>query len=124
MCYITGVVFDNFLLVSDPFRQSLHQVNLADESVWRFPLTNKQLIYVVYDGVEMKMYLNEQTVVKRTMLNETASENITPRYASEGNSYLCLFILKHIYLLYGRLGRIKVLRKYCLAIVVTSSQPF
>ena len=86
MCYITGLVYDNFLLVSDPFRHSLHQINLADESVWRLPLTNKRLTYVVYDGVEMKMYLTERTVLKRTMLNETESENITPRYAAGGNS--------------------------------------
>ncbi|KAK2163956.1 hypothetical protein NP493_1439g00019 [Ridgeia piscesae] len=78
----SGVVYDNFLLVSDPFRHSLHQINLVDDSVWRYPLTNTRLTYVVYDGVEMKMYLNEYTVVKRTMLNEIESENITPRYAS------------------------------------------
>ena len=79
-------MYDNFLLVSDPFRQSVHQINLVDESVRRFPLTNRRLTSVVYDGVEMKMYLNEQTLVKRTKLNETESENITPRYASGGNS--------------------------------------
>ena len=89
-------MYDNFLLVSDPFRQSVHQINLADESVWRFPLTNKWLTYVVYDGVEMKIYLNEQTALKRTMLNETESENITPRYVSGGNFMMIIYFLDYV----------------------------
>ena len=38
--------------------------------------------------------------------------------------YFIMIILKSLFVLYGRLGRIKVLRKNGLAIVVTNSQPF
>ena len=80
------MVYNNFLLVSDPFRQSLHQINLADESVWRVPLASRRLTYVAYDGVDKRVYLNEQAFIQRRTLNETESENITPQYISEGNS--------------------------------------
>lgn len=83
---LLDLVYDNFLLVTDPFRQSLHQINLADESVWSFPLTSKRLTYVAYDTVEMKVYLSEHTVVQRANLNGTGIENITPRYVTQGNS--------------------------------------
>ena len=80
------MVYDNFLLVSDPFRQSVHQINLADESVWRVPLASSRLTYVVYDGVDKRVYLNQQTSIQRRKFNETENENFNPRYISGGNS--------------------------------------
>ena len=80
------MVYDNFLLVSDPFRQSVHQINLADESVWRVPLASSRLTYTAYDGVDKRVYLNEQTSIQRRKLSETESENLNPRYISGGNS--------------------------------------
>ena len=77
-------MYDNFLLVSDPMHESVQQINLADESVWRVPLDNSRLTYTVYDGVDKKVYLNEYTSIQRRKLNETESEDITPRYVSGG----------------------------------------
>ena len=77
---------DNFLLVSDPFRQTLHQLNVADESVWQMNLTRKKIIYVSYDPIEMKVYWSENRGIQRANLNGTGEENITPR--KRGNSYL------------------------------------
>ena len=75
-----GMVHDNFLFVSDPFRQSLFQINLADESVWRFPLTRRRVKYVAYDPVKTKVYWNENRFIQRADLNGTGEENITARY--------------------------------------------
>ena len=91
VCFVVllGTVSDNFLLVSDPFRQSLHQLNLADESVWTFSLTSKKINYVAYDPVEMKVYWVENRVIQRARLIGTGGENITPR--NQGNSYLYIW---------------------------------
>ena len=80
------MVYDNFLLVYDPFRHSVHQINLADESVGRVQLASSRLTDIAYDGVDMIIYLNEQTSIKRRKLNETETENITPQYISRGDS--------------------------------------
>ena len=79
----TGLAYDNFLLVSDPFRQSLHQVDLAHESVWRLPLTSQQLKYVDYDEVGMTLYGTDNKFIQRAALNGTQEEPITARY--QGN---------------------------------------
>ena len=71
------MVYDNFLFVSDPFRQSLHQINLADESVWRIPLTQRRVKYAAYDPVKTKVYWNENRFIQRADLNGTGGEYIT-----------------------------------------------
>ena len=80
------MVYDNFLLVSDPLHESVHQINLVDESVRSIPLASSRVNYIAYDRVDMRVYLNEQTSIRRRKLNETESENISPRYISGGNS--------------------------------------
>ena len=74
------MVHDNFLFVSDPFRQSLFQINLADESVWRFPLTRRRVKYVAYDPVKTKVYWNENRFIHSADLKGTGEEYVTARY--------------------------------------------
>ena len=67
---------DNFLLVADPFQESLYQINLANESIWRLPMRRQQFSYVAYDPVAEKLYWKVGRNISRTNLDGTAEEQI------------------------------------------------
>ena len=67
---------DNFLLVADPFQESLYQINLANESIWRLPMRRQQFSHVAYDPVAAKLYWRDYYYIRRAHLNGTAEEYI------------------------------------------------
>ena len=67
---------NNFLLVADPFQESLYQINLANESIWRLPTGRRQFSHVAYDPVAEKLYWREDYYIRRANLDGTAEEYI------------------------------------------------
>ena len=68
---------DNFLLVADTFQESLYQINLANDSIWRLPTRRRQFSHVAYDPVAEKLYWRVGNNIGRAHLNGTAEEYIT-----------------------------------------------
>ena len=67
---------DNFLLVADPFQESLYQINLANESIWRLPMRRQQFSHVAYDPVAEKLYWRVGNNIRRANLDGTAEEYV------------------------------------------------
>ncbi|KAI0225835.1 Mucin-like protein [Lamellibrachia satsuma] len=65
---------DNFLLVADPYQDSLYQINVVNDSIWRLPVHRQQFSHVAYDPVEGKVYWRVGDTIRRAYLDGTAEE--------------------------------------------------
>ncbi|KAK2190864.1 hypothetical protein NP493_66g06005 [Ridgeia piscesae] len=79
---IHGMAGDNYLLVADSYQQSLYQVNLANGSIWKLPVSryNHPFSHVEYDPVEETVYWKYSTTVTRTNLDGTISDRLAGGY--------------------------------------------
>ncbi|KAK2187861.1 hypothetical protein NP493_153g11080 [Ridgeia piscesae] len=62
---------DNFLLAADPYQGRFYQINLANGSVWRLPLSQSDISYVTYDPIETKLYWRSGRYIYRAHLDGT-----------------------------------------------------
>ena len=69
---------DDYLLVADSYQQSLYQVNLANGSIWKLPVSryNHPFSHVEYDPIEERVYWKYSTTVTRTNLDGTISDRL------------------------------------------------
>ena len=65
---------DNFLLVADPYQDSLYQINVVNDSIWRLPVRRQQFSHVAYDPVEGNVYWRVGSTITRAYLDGTAEE--------------------------------------------------
>ena len=75
MCVILlGTTVDDFLLVADPYHESLYQVNLVNETVWKLPVRRQQFSHVAYDPVDVKVYWRVGETITKANLDGTQEE--------------------------------------------------
>ena len=81
VCFLLGLVEDNFLLVVDTNNKSIHQIDLAGGSIWKIPLAEEMNypVGVAFNPTDTKLYWTDLRgdVIKRSNLNGTDEETIT-----------------------------------------------
>ncbi|KAI0233869.1 hypothetical protein LSAT2_015892 [Lamellibrachia satsuma] len=75
-----GMTPDNFLLVADPFQESLYQINLANDSIWKLPRIQHKFSHVAYDPVAEKVYWRVGKSTRRANLDGTTEEYLSGSY--------------------------------------------
>ena len=71
---VLGMTPDNFLLVADPYQESLYQINLANDSIWKLPRIQHKFSHVAYDPVAEKVYWRVGDYTRRANLDGTTDE--------------------------------------------------
>ena len=67
---------DNFLLVSDYWTDTLHQLNLANDSAVMIPIRDQDVRSPVYDPVEKTVYWFYSNYIKRAYINGTQEKQV------------------------------------------------
>ena len=94
---LLGMTSDTFLLVADPCQECFYQINLANDSVWKLPLSHSDISHVTYDPSETKIYWKSGQSIDSAHLDGTMQERISGLSFYNLLITICVCIYNDIY---------------------------